>query len=56
MAAPCTGDNQSPDVDRVLSLYDHFDPAKLIAFAMGDAGKHPEYNAWPKALHLPMLR
>lgn len=39
MAAPCTGDNQSPDVDRVLSLYDHFDPAKLIAFAMGDAGK-----------------
>ena len=39
MAAPCTGDNQSPDVDRVLSLYDHFDPAKLIAFSMGDAGK-----------------
>lgn len=39
MAAPCIGDNQSPDVDRVLSLYDHFDPAKLIAFAMGDAGK-----------------
>ena len=39
MAASCTGDNQSPDVDRVLSLYDHFDPAKLIAFAMGDAGK-----------------
>ena len=39
MAAPCTGDNQSSDVDRVLSLYDHFDPAKLIAFAMGDAGK-----------------
>ena len=39
MAAPCTGGNQSPDVDRVLSLYDHFDPAKLIAFAMGDAGK-----------------
>ncbi len=39
MAAPCTGDNQSLDVDRVLSLYDHFDPAKLIAFAMGDAGK-----------------
>lgn len=39
MAEPCTGDNQSPDVDRVLSLYDHFDPAKLIAFAMGDAGK-----------------
>lgn len=39
MAAPCTGDNQSPDVDWVLSLYDHFDPAKLIAFAMGDAGK-----------------
>lgn len=39
MAAPCTGDNQSPDVDRILSLYDHFDPAKLIAFAMGDAGK-----------------
>lgn len=39
MAAPCTGDNHSPDVDRVLSLYDHFDPAKLIAFAMGDAGK-----------------
>ena len=39
MAAPYTGDNQSPDVDRVLSLYDHFDPAKLIAFAMGDAGK-----------------
>uniref|UniRef100_UPI004028F019 3-phosphoshikimate 1-carboxyvinyltransferase n=1 Tax=Candidatus Cryptobacteroides bacterium TaxID=3085639 RepID=UPI004028F019 len=39
MAAQCTGDNQSPDVDRVLSLYDHFDPAKLIAFAMGDAGK-----------------
>lgn len=39
MAAPCTGDNQSPDVDRVLSLYDHFDSAKLIAFAMGDAGK-----------------
>lgn len=39
MAAPCTGDTQSPDVDRVLSLYDHFDPAKLIAFAMGDAGK-----------------
>lgn len=39
MAALCTGDNQSPDVDRVLSLYDHFDPAKLIAFAMGDAGK-----------------
>lgn len=39
MAAPCTGDNQSPDVERVLSLYDHFDPAKLIAFAMGDAGK-----------------
>lgn len=39
MAVPCTGDNQSSDVDRVLSLYDHFDPAKLIAFAMGDAGK-----------------
>ncbi len=39
MAAPYTGDTQSPDVDRVLSLYDHFDPAKLIAFAMGDAGK-----------------
>lgn len=39
MAAPCTDDNQSSDVDRVLSLYDHFDPAKLIAFAMGDAGK-----------------
>ena len=39
MAAPCTGDTQRPDVDRVLSLYDHFDPAKLIAFAMGDAGK-----------------
>lgn len=39
MAAPCMGDNQSSDVDRVLSLYDHFDPAKLIAFAMGDAGK-----------------
>ena len=39
MAAPCIGDNQSQDVDRVLSLYDHFDPAKLIAFAMGDAGK-----------------
>lgn len=39
MAAPCTGDNQSPDVDRVLSLYDHFDPAKFIAFAMGDTGK-----------------
>lgn len=39
MAAPCTGDNQGADVDRVLSLYDHFDPAKLIAFAMGDAGK-----------------
>lgn len=39
MAAPCIGDNQSPDVDRVLSLYDHFDPAKLIAFAMGNAGK-----------------
>lgn len=39
MAAPCIGDNQSPDVDRVLSLYDHFDSAKLIAFAMGDAGK-----------------
>lgn len=39
MAAPCTGDNQSPDVDRILSLYDYFDPAKLIAFAMGDAGK-----------------
>ena len=39
MAAPYTGDDQSPDVDRVLSLYDHFDPAKLIAFAMGDAGK-----------------
>lgn len=39
MAAPCTGDNQSPDVDRVLSLYDHFDPAKLIAFAMGEDGK-----------------
>lgn len=36
MAAPCIGDNQSPDVDRVLSLYDHFDPAKLIAFAMGE--------------------
>lgn len=39
MAVPCTGDNQSSDVDRVLSLNDHFDPAKLIAFAMGDAGK-----------------
>lgn len=39
MAAPCIGDNQSPDVDRVLSLYDHFDPAKLIAFAMGEDGK-----------------
>lgn len=54
MAAPCTGDNQGADVDRVLSLYDHFDPAKLIAFAMGDAGKHHGYNAWPKDLHLPM--
>ena len=39
MAAPCTDDNQSSDMDRVLSLYDHFDPVKLIAFAMGDAGK-----------------
>lgn len=39
MAAPCIGDNQSPDVDRVLSLYEHFDPAKLIAFAMGEDGK-----------------
>lgn len=38
MAAPCTGDNQGADVNRVLSLYDHFDPAKLIAFAMGEDG------------------
>lgn len=41
-ALPASGettDGQNADVARILSLYDHFDPAKLIAFAMGDAGK-----------------
>lgn len=41
-ALPASGettDGQNADVARILSLYDHFDPAKLIAFAMGEDGK-----------------
>ena len=31
--------NDDNDSDRVLRLYDHFDPGRLVAFAMGERGR-----------------
>ncbi len=39
---------QNASVFRVLSLYDHFDPAKLIAFAMGEPGKESRIQCLAK--------
>lgn len=36
------------DADAVLSLYDHFEPERLLAFAMGDAGRASRFAAFEK--------
>ena len=36
------------DADTVLSLYDHFPPEKLLAFAMGEAGRESRFRAFEK--------
>ena len=41
-------DSHNASVARVLSLYDYFDPAKLIAFAMGEAGRESRIQCLSK--------
>ena len=36
------------DAATVLALYDHFEPARLLAFAMGPEGRASRFQAWEK--------
>ena len=36
------------DAARVLALYDHFEPGRLLAFAMGEAGRASRFQAFEK--------
>ncbi len=40
------------DADCVLSLYDHFEPERLLAFAMGPEGRDSRFLAWEKGAPL----
>ncbi|MGM9740410.1 MAG: type I 3-dehydroquinate dehydratase, partial [Candidatus Cryptobacteroides sp.] len=40
--------NDDNDPDRVLRLYDHFDPGRLVAFAMGEKGRSSRIDCLAK--------
>ena len=40
--------NDDNDSDRVLRLYDHFDPGRLVAFAMGEKGRSSRIDCLAK--------